>query len=462
MLTTGTVTSPIGHTRGVPLPGPRPIRPVQRRNTSPFTTTAPAQPDPDAIARLERLGYVTVQAVVVDEKPMKVVTRAKGKRKSAPGRRTPGATPLRRTDLDPKKLAEEYRAGATLAELAAKYHTTHPTLLNRLRSQNVEMRPMAPRAIVPTERIVELYEKGLSNKEIAAEVGLSDITVGNRLRSRGIVGGRGHFAVFDEDLAIALAHDGLSAYAIGKAVGVCRRSVIGRLAQLGVTFEDARHSTDIDRLLALGREGKTITQIADELEVSERTVSTHLHKAGIVPPDGRRSNANAPRPDITPELLATDYRAGFTIHEIAAKHHVSRATVRRRLAAVPDLPNHRGGQNRTSAEVQADIVREYAAGLNAKEVAQRLDLPHQTVYGVLRRSGVEMRPAGVAHRGRPGVDGASGLKELMRSNGITAADVRAWAIATGREITARGLPSRVLLEDYLLHHRRNHEERHTA
>lgn len=367
MLTTGTVTSPIGHTRGVPLPGTVAIRPVQRRNTSPFTTTAPSQPDPDAIARLERLGVVVVRDEVVDEKPVKVVTRGKGKRKTPkPANAFPRSTPLRRLDLDPTLLAAEYEAGATVAELAAKHSASTATINARLRAAGAQLRNRARRVQVSTERLIQLHEQGLTHKQIAAEVGLSVDTVGTRLRVRGIRGA---------------------------------------------------------------------------------SVNTGA--------------ANAPRRDLTSDLLAADYRAGLSINEIAAKHHVSGVTVRRRLSKIPDLPNHRGGRNRTPEDVQAAIIRDYESGLNAKQVADRLGMSHRTVYGVLRRSGVDMRPAGVAHRGHPGVDGASGLKELMRSNGITAADVRAWAAAAGRDVTARGLPSRRLVEDYLLNHpKHNLERRH--
>ena len=463
MLTVGNVTAPIGHTRGLPIPGsPVPIRPVQRRNTSPFTTTAPAAPDPDAIARLERLGYVTVQAVVVDEKPMKLVTRRKGRRATT-RRSNPGVQPLRRADLDPAALAAEYAAGATLAQLAAKHHAAQETIRARIRAAGTTLRgpsDRTERAKVTTGRILELHEQGLSAKDIAAEVGLSDVTVGNRLRDAGIVVGRGHTAIFDEERGVALAREGATAYAIAKTLGTNRRAVISRLRAHGITFGTVeQRRADIDRLLELGRAGLTITQIADELEVSVRTVSTHLHRAGITPPDGRAGNTNAPRTDITADVLAADYRAGFSIGEIVKRHGVSPATVRRRLATVNGLEwrddrlTRNGGANRTSADVEDVIVEEYQTGLHAKEVAQKLDVPTSTVLHVLARRGIPRRSAGESQRGRPGVDGAAGLRELMRSNDVTPADVRSWAAAAGRTVTPRGLPPRRLVEDYLLDRR---------
>lgn len=456
MLTYGNVSAPIGHTRGLPVPGkPVPIRPVQRRCTSPFTSTAPAAPDPDAIARLERLGIVVVRDEVVDEKPVKVVTRTRRKRKRA--RQNRGGGTRRRLDIDPTALAAEYQAGATVAELAAKHHASDWTINSRLKDAGVRMRDRNERPKIPTERIIELHKKGLNHKQIAAEIGLSDVTVGNRLRAAGIRVGRVHVH-FDEELAVEMARDGRTAWAISKVVGVCRTTVVDRLATHGITFETAvtRHLSDVPAMIRLAEEGKTITQIADTLEISERTVSTHLRRAGVVPVDGRIEAANARRDDITPELLAVDYRAGLNINEIAAKHRVSRATVRRRLATIPDLPRQAGGKHVTTPEVRQAVVADYLAGVNSTHVAEKHNLPRQTVEGILRRAGVTRRSA---------IEGAASISDLLHANGVTAADVRAWATAAGRDVTARGLPSRLLVEDYLLHHRTTAtttEKRHTA
>jgi hypothetical protein len=52
-------------------------------------------------------------------------------------------------------------------------------------------------------------------------------------------------------------------------------------------------------------------------------------------------------------------------------------------------------------------------------------------------------------RGRPGADGAAGLKALMAQHYVTSGQVRAWANDTGRDLSPVGLPPRALVEQYI-------------
>lgn len=363
MLTTGVVTSPIGHTQGVPLPKPQTYRPVQRRNTSPFAkqdATRPAQPDPDAIARLQRLGVVTVSEEVIDQRPVKVVAKTKPR----------------------KKPSRPRTNGAGYAK--------------------------------PT---------------------------------------------FDVDEATRLYQTGMSTRAVGQQLGVTGQTIIAHLRRAGV--ERREHSTpkaDHDLIVQLAGEGLTLTQIANRAGVALPTAAKHLARAGVTARDGRRDPTPITRTDLDLDAIRAEYAAGATIPKLARTHGAATATIRRNLIAAgvtlrDDRKTSSGGQNRIPDDVAARIVAAYATARSASDVARDLDMPASTVNHVLHREGIPVRPAGVAQRGRPGLDGAAGLKALMRANDVTTADVRAWARDTGRPIPPRGLPTRRLLEDYLLDQR---------
>jgi hypothetical protein len=56
--------------------------------------------------------------------------------------RSPGRPPL---DIDSFELADEYEAGATLSELAARHHCGRQTVADRLKWVGVDFRPRGPK-----------------------------------------------------------------------------------------------------------------------------------------------------------------------------------------------------------------------------------------------------------------------------------------------------------------------------
>lgn len=101
----------------------------------------------------------------------------------------PGAKPvrtarqLRQPDLD--ELAEAYRAGATVYELADRFKIHRKTVGLRLQAMGIDTRPPA---LTPDKVQVaaDLYRDGWSLARIAAKFGVSPHGVSNHLRSDGV------------------------------------------------------------------------------------------------------------------------------------------------------------------------------------------------------------------------------------------------------------------------------------
>jgi transposase-like protein len=87
-------------------------------------------------------------------------------------------------------LAAEYRAGASLNELASRHGGSAPLMRNTLRRHGVQIRNKGNhKEYWPPERVAwlrEQYESGRSNVDIARELGLAARTVGKQLLKLGI------------------------------------------------------------------------------------------------------------------------------------------------------------------------------------------------------------------------------------------------------------------------------------
>lgn len=74
------------------------------------------------------------------------------------------------------ELAEEYTAGATSTDLAAKYHMTHAAVCRRLSRAGVQLRDAKRRSPADSEPICEevirLYRSGLSMDDIVKSLGM--------------------------------------------------------------------------------------------------------------------------------------------------------------------------------------------------------------------------------------------------------------------------------------------------
>lgn len=172
----------------VPIPTKKqPIRPQPRRETSPFVKIidgqrviddSPAPPDPDAIARLMRLGLLReAQEVVVDdegyEEEITVLKKRKpaGKKRQAPTRPVFGRM---QPTYDIAECIELAKTGKwTSNELAERYGVKPSTIRARLRGV-VSMASTKTQ----TEKIIDLYvNQQMTVGEIHQETGHAHATI---------------------------------------------------------------------------------------------------------------------------------------------------------------------------------------------------------------------------------------------------------------------------------------------
>lgn len=95
-----------------------------------------------------------------------------------------------RTDEEVRQVAAEYAAGQNLAELAAKYQTTQPTISKAVRAAGGEIRPATTPRLWTEERIqqaVAMWEAGHTQNGIAATLGCRFDAVSRVLYATGAI-----------------------------------------------------------------------------------------------------------------------------------------------------------------------------------------------------------------------------------------------------------------------------------
>lgn len=213
---------------------------------------------------------------------------------------------------------------------------------------------------------------------------------------------------------------------------------------------------ELHRLAA--QPGATAASIARTLDIKADRVRHWARTEGVTLADGRQAAKGRP-PTWDIDLACNLARDGHTTQAIAARVEVSVSTVRRALVRrgepVVDGRSENSGRNnpvtrRLDALETAHLAKAYERLGSVKDVAKELQLPSTTTSRLLRARGIDVRASGEVQEGRPGEDRAGPLRDLMAANGVTSSDVRAWALAEGREVHPQGVPSRELIEAYLL------------
>lgn len=216
------------------------------------------------------------------------------------------------------------------------------------------------------------------------------------------------------------------------------------------------HLAEFHRMAQAGASGP---QIARALEVPLPRVQYWAKRAEVTLTDGRSRRPEGRRATWDVGYATVLAGQGKTVPEIAREVGTTLANVRRVLkrrgvALVDGRTNHSGGTHPITLRVAAletrHLAEMYSRLGSAAAVADELALPATTTGRLLRARGIEVRTSGEVQAGRPGEDRAGPLRELMDANGVTSADVRAWAQAEGREVRGPGVPPRELIEAYLL------------
>ena len=90
------------------------------------------------------------------------------------------------TPAERSKLAEEYRFGLSVLELARKYNTHRHTVAAHLEREGVAVRSqkkMTPRLVAAAK---QLYQQGNSLTEVGKQLGVEASTVGKALKRAGV------------------------------------------------------------------------------------------------------------------------------------------------------------------------------------------------------------------------------------------------------------------------------------
>ena len=95
----------------------------------------------------------------------------------------------RLSDTQLARLAERYKSGATVYELASEFAIDRRTVSNHLKQQGVVMR-LQPLTEETVNEIVRLYESGLPTSKVGKLVGISADSVLNYLRKREVTQGK--------------------------------------------------------------------------------------------------------------------------------------------------------------------------------------------------------------------------------------------------------------------------------
>jgi uncharacterized protein (DUF433 family) len=248
-----------------------------------------------------------------------------------------------RVDVPSDAVAGLYRAGWTVAQIAAKYETAASTVLRRLDQAGVTRRPKStPVAFPVAEAARRVQQEGTSFAEVAR------------------------------------------AYQVGE--GVVRR----RLQAVGIQAPpctDPRVLRDVPaaQLAGLYAAGLTMAAIAARYGVSADTISARLHAAGV-------TIRRAPRPggkSAWAQEAATRYQQGATVAELASAYAVSASTVYRTLSAA-GVTMRRSGPARTPIPVE-EAARLYAAGQTLRQLADRYGVGERIISDRLTEAGTPLR-----------------------------------------------------------------------
>lgn len=154
------------------------------------------------------------------------------------------------------------------------------------------------------DKILQMGRDGYCIAEISRACGISETSVSKRLKKAGIEAVNGNDKISKDtiDKIIQMGRDGFSSAEIARACGISQQTVNYRLKKAGLW---SRHgdvgckiSQDtIEKILQMGRDGCSNSEIARACGVSKKTVRTRLDKAGIRPiaahPDHKNPETDA-------------------------------------------------------------------------------------------------------------------------------------------------------------------------
>lgn len=292
----GSVAAPIGHTTHVPLPkgpvgrGDDVFTQLERAHARTSPIIQRQGPDPDAVARLIRLGILTVVTDPTLEEdrlngPSKTVARRKPKTRRPSQARAPKAPRQPRPPrYDAAAMIADYQDHTlSLSQVAAMHGVSNYTVIRVMRDNNITMR-------------------------------------GRGFRTAGAQ--QGPAPAFDVTAAIQAANAGATMDQLEAQFGVTARTLRKHLAAAGVRAADRRRDpaarkpratrngtlVDSATIVTLYQDGKTVPQIADQLGYGIATVRRHINRSGIPKRDDRSTNSGGrnaaiDNPDVVDDMV---------------------------------------------------------------------------------------------------------------------------------------------------------------
>jgi uncharacterized protein (DUF433 family) len=251
-----------------------------------------------------------------------------------------------RADVRATEVADLYRAGWTVKQIAGKYGATKTTILNRLDEAAVPRRPKSLPAVFPADEAARrVCEEGASFAGLAREYQVSAEAVRYHMAARGVP---------------AAVH----------APRVLR----------GVPATD---------LAGLYVGGLTLAQIAGTYGVSRWVISDRLDSVGVPrrPPEGIQRRQQKPLPLAEAASL---YEDGASLAVLAAEYEMSASAVWSRFTAAGITMRPPGGHNRIPIPVD-EAVALYAAGHTMAQLAARYGVCETVIYNRLTEAGAPIR-----------------------------------------------------------------------
>jgi transposase-like protein len=235
-----------------------------------------------------------------------------------------------RADVHAADVADLYRAGWTVKQIAGKCGTTTGTVLRRLEQAGVTRRPKSLPAPFPAEEAARrVRENQATFAALSREYGVSDGAVRYRMAAMGVpaaVHAPRVLAGFPAADIARLYQGGLTVGGIAVLHGVSRWTISARLGSADVTLRPAGKVLPLEEAAAQYAAGESLAAIGARYGMSAGTVGGKLTAAGIVlrPPGGRRI------PVPVGEAVGL-YAGGQTMAQLAARYGVCPTVIYDRL-----------------------------------------------------------------------------------------------------------------------------------
>jgi uncharacterized protein (DUF433 family) len=263
-----------------------------------------------------------------------------------------------RADVRAGDVADLYRAGWTVQQIAGRYRTAAATILRRLDAAGMARRPQSLPAPFPADEAARrVRDEGASFASLAREYGVSAGAVGYHMAARGVPAAahapRVLRAVPPADIA-RLYQGGLPLAEIAGMHGVSRWVIAARLDAAGVARRPCGKLLPVAEAAALYQDGDSLAALGARYGMNASTVWGKLTAAGIElrPPGGRRIA-------IPVQEAVELYAAGHTIAWLAARYGVCDAVIYDRLTeAGAPIRHNLGNFKQVDAGLLAALARQ--------------------------------------------------------------------------------------------------------